>query len=310
MKSVLKLLIGVIFFALIFFSVDLNELIAVFRDLTLAKVFYLFLVSFILILVSSYKWQVLIKGLGSSVKLLKLFGLYLVGYAVNLLLPSFVGGDAVRSWELGKIAGQSEALVATSFERFSGLLAMLLLALLFSFWAPSVPVKIKYSIILISLLTFIFTFLVSNTTCYELLLRFSPLKFRGFLLKVSDSIQKVKSNPKLLMSAMLLSFIFHSLTVVNVLVCAYVVGWHNPPLWEVFVVLPIILIISSLPISPNGLGIQEGAFTYFLSSIGATNEQAFGIALILRIKSYVLAIIGAVIWLKVYRKLEKSSQEN
>ena len=61
---------------------------------------------------------------------LHLFNLYLVGYFVNLFMPSYLGGDLVRSWYAGKEIGQHEALAATILERYTGFVAMIVLAIL------------------------------------------------------------------------------------------------------------------------------------------------------------------------------------
>ncbi len=63
-----------------------------------------------------------------------------------------------------------------------------------------------------------------------------------------------------------------------------------------FVVLPIVLLIGAVPITPNGLGLQEGAYFFFLQQLGATPDQAVAISLALRAKAYLLAVIGAGIW--------------
>ncbi|NBO19859.1 MAG: hypothetical protein EBV03_11695, partial [Proteobacteria bacterium] len=97
--------------------------------------------------------------------------------------------------------------------------------------------------------------------------------------------------------ALLLSVLFHSVTVVNTVAAGYVVGWDNPPIRELFVVLPLILLVGALPITPSGLGIQEGAFFYFLGGLGASPGQALGIALVLRAKSYLLALLGWLCWI-------------
>ena len=90
---------------------------------------------------------------------------------------------------------------------------------------------------------------------------------------------------------------YHTVTVVNTLAAAAAVGWSQPPVAELFVVLPLILLVGALPLTPNGLGIQEGAFFFFLCAVGASPAQALGVALVLRAKSYVLALFGWLVWL-------------
>jgi uncharacterized membrane protein YbhN (UPF0104 family) len=103
----------------------------------------------------------------------------------------------------------------------------------------------------------------------------------------------------LLVRALGLSVVFHLLTVVNTAAVGMAVGWIDIPLEGLLVVVPLILLVGAIPISPQGLGIQEGAFMFFLHSLGATSAQALAIALVLRAKSYVLALLGGLLWFGV-----------
>ena len=124
--------------------------------------------------------------------------------------------------------------------------------------------------------------------------------------KLQTSFHLVRRNQRVVVSAMALSFLYHSLTVFNTALAGAAVGWTDPSILKLFVVVPIILLIGALPVSPQGLGIQEGAFYYFLQVAGATPAQALGVALVLRAKSYVLALFGGVVWL--FQKNQQKEQ--
>jgi uncharacterized membrane protein YbhN (UPF0104 family) len=107
-----------------------------------------------------------------------------------------------------------------------------------------------------------------------------------------------------------LSITFHLLTVVNTVAVATAVGWASPPWGDLFVVVPLILLVGAVPISPHGLGLQEGAFVFFLHSVGATTGQALAIALVLRAKSYVLALVGALGWILMPKEGGRLNEES
>jgi uncharacterized protein (TIRG00374 family) len=121
-------------------------------------------------------------------------------------------------------------------------------------------------------------------------------KIGKHLQKVQEAFRYAYGSPKLMFKAMLVSFAFHIFTVLNVAVGGYCIGWTNIPFMDLFVVLPIVLLIGAVPITPNGLGLQEGAYFFFLQQLGATPDQAVAISLALRAKAYLLAVIGAGIW--------------
>lgn len=283
----------------LFYLADVRQLWAALCELTWRAVLNLGLLSVILIYLSCYKWKIFIENFGSSVSIHRLFGLYLIGYFINLLVPSYVGGDAVRSWYIGKNVGQHQALSATILERYTGMVAMMTLGVVFVWFARLATWPMRAAILLMAAGLALITLLALSRSALRFVCRYRHFKkIVAHLEKVQDGLHLAGSNRPLLARALAASFVFHSFTVVNTLVAAWAVGWENPPIWELFVALPIILLIGSLPVSPSGLGLQEGAFMFFLSGLGATPAQALGVGVILRAKSYVLAVCGWLFWLR------------
>jgi len=292
------------------YLVDLGELWKCLSQLTLEIAGYLGLLSVLLIYISALKWKIFLEAFEAAGSVIRLFNLYLVGYFVNLLVPSYVGGDLVRSWYIGKKVGQHEALTATILERYTGFVAMLTLALIFMWTVELVTIEVKIAVLLVALGLVVITLLALSdnllSSTEKFFLRFNALqKVSGVfshIRKIQAGLQMARDDKKLLCKTMILSFMFHSFTVLNVVAAAYAVGWFHPPAWDIFVVLPLILLIGSLPVAPSGLGIQEGAYLYFLHGIGATSAQALGVGIILRAKAYVLALVGGLIWLSMKKE--------
>lgn len=298
MKSrILKSIIAALIVIFLIYKVGINDLIEQFSKLSLEAIIYLALLSVVLIYISAVKWQLFLKTFGEKISIIKLFCLYLIGYFVNLLLPSYIGGDAVRSWYVGKKVGQHEALAATILERYTGIFAMFTLAVISVWFVSLVTVEIKVTVVCMALGLVFATFLAMSESVYGFIDKFRfARKFTGHLRKVRDALNLARKSKVLVLKALILSFLFHSFTVLNTLAAAYAVGWESPPIIELFAILPIILLIGSLPLTPGGLGLQEGAFVYFLKGVGATSTEALALALILRAKSYVLAVFGGILW--------------
>jgi hypothetical protein len=299
-KVRIKSFVALAIFAVLFSLIDFKQLIRAFSHLSLGLITLLLLISVALVYVSAIKWQVFASYLGAQVSAIRLFCYYLVGYFVNLLLPSYVGGDVARSFYLGRVTGQHTAAVATILERFTGLLAMLGLALIFMWQVKLVTVEIKVAVMLCAVALAVATAALMSKRMLPWLGKIvTHAGVTSHVERVQQALQATRGAPKLWCKTLALSFLYHSITVVNVLVAGYAVGWRDAPVLDIFVVLPIALLIGALPISPQGLGIQEGAYVYFFTGIGATPEQALGIGLLLRAKSYILAILGGVVWLRV-----------
>ncbi|MGI6681493.1 MAG: lysylphosphatidylglycerol synthase transmembrane domain-containing protein [Bdellovibrionota bacterium] len=295
--KIIKTAVGLLLLIGLIYCVKLDKLIETFKNLSLFYIILLLAISFVLILISTIKWQILIEKLGEKIPLLKLFSLYFIGYFVNLFLPSFLGGDLARSITIGKKIGQHKALTATFLERYTGFFAMLFLSFIFMFFVDYIPIRTKTVVAILFFASIIITILSLSE---KLLKKFSFLpyseKFLPHFQKIQESLLVFKDDKKLIFQTLFLSIVFHCITVLNTAVAGYAIGWEDLPLFSLFIVLPLIFLISCIPISPNGLGVQEGAFTFFLMAVGATKEQALAVALILRLKGYILGLVGGVLY--------------
>lgn len=297
LKKIFTWFIAAICLFLLFRAIDLSALTKLFFTLSLPVLLILIFISLILVLISAIKWQKFIQFLGKKVSLQKLFGLYLEGYYFNLIVPSYLGGDAVRSFQIGKEVGQHNAAASTILERYTGLFAMLSLGLVCTFLTKIVTFEIKLILMGLFLGLSLITLLGLSRSFQE---KFNWMPgysiISSHISKITDSFHLVVGHRVLLLETLLLSYCYHAVAIINTLACGYAVGWQNIPITGLFVVLPIILVVSALPIAPQGLGIQEGAFFYFLTKLGATPEQALGISILLRAKSYCLALVGGALY--------------
>jgi uncharacterized protein (TIRG00374 family) len=142
------------------------------------------------------------------------------------------------------------------------------------------------------------TWLIAAGVLNKIALLFNaPVKIRSVLDTIHEGLTLGFRDRALLTRALMLSVLFHLLTIVNTVAVGAAVGWEQIPWRGLLVVVPLILLVGAIPISPQGLGIQEGAFVYFLQAVGATSGQALAIALVLRAKSYFLAILGGLVWM-------------
>jgi len=306
-QHVLRTIVGLALIAALVWFVDLHALVAVLSNLTVGIALALLALSAALIAVSAVKWKSFLDSSEHKLSLWRLFNLYLVGYFVNAFAPSFVGGDVVRSWYIGKRVGQHQAAAATILERYTGLVSMVGLALIFVWFVHEIQLRVVLLVLGVAFGVALVTVLALSTRFakwFEHLLPRAPIVRKVFanIAGIQDALCTIGADRRRLGYAFALSLLYHSLTVLNTLVAAHAVGWDTALARDLFVVLPLILLLGALPVAPSGLGIQEGAFYFFLQSIGATPAQALGVALVLRAKSYVLALVGGVIWLGMKRK--------
>jgi uncharacterized protein (TIRG00374 family) len=296
-RNGIRVLLAAGILALVLYLVDLDEVQGALVQVSALDIALLVLISVLLIGVSVVKWRAFLSHLGISASFEKLFGLYLVGYFVNIFTPSFIGGDVVRSLALGSSINRAHAVSATFLERYTGIVAMLAMAAVSVCFTDVVTTPIVLVVCLAVVGCAIATGLVMAGVVQKLA---TLCRLPQKVLKVIDTVHEGlvfgMRDTKLLQKAFVLSLVFHLLTIVNTAAVGHAVGWTEIPWRGLLVVVPLILLVGAVPVSPQGLGIQEGAFVFFLHSVGATTGQALAIALVLRAKSYLLAVCGALVW--------------
>jgi len=290
---------------LLYYIGDAEDFLVQFRNVDHFALFLFLLITYPLIWASCMKWKLFItRNSSSAPSVHRMMRFYTISYFANLFLPSTVGGDIARSFSLGRhLQNHQEALVATFLERLSGLLGMSILALLA--YCVTYPLLAEFAIPVISLflvvsaasvlflselghriISILMTFLGSSA--------FGKNKLFKQLEKLVDAHFLIKKSGSLFWKSLSWSFLFHLLAVLNTYYAGQVISLDSVELIDLFVVVPLVLLVSMVPITPGGIGIQEGAFVFLLVKVGASPSQALSVALLLRIKLFILAGLGGL----------------
>lgn len=300
----LKLILGLILIALLLRGDTLPKLGEVLASFRWAYVGPLLVVTFLLLLVSCLKWQAFLRERGATVSLWRLLGLYTVGNFFSNFLPSQFGGDVVRGYVLGRqIESQSRSMASVFLERFTGLIALVIVCL--------VTLAFRPSLLADPLVAASVGLMVAGCVGLLVLLAFpgpgrrvtAPLGRTEPGRRVLDKLAGLREEivffarrPRTLAGAMVYSVVFHGLAGVNTYLAARAIGLEAPFL-VVVALTPLILLVASVPLTPNGLGIWEWAYAVFLGSAGGLPEQGLAVALVLRGEHILTSLIGGVVML-------------
>ena len=127
-KKILKLIVCISLLFYILLAVDYQDLAYNFKSAKSNYIILLYSAVIPLTLMSAYKWLLLLEIQGiRNEKFTHLWGLYYVGIFFNNFLPTEVGGDVLRSYEVAKDTGKYlESLVAVTAERVTGFYALVI----------------------------------------------------------------------------------------------------------------------------------------------------------------------------------------
>jgi len=309
----IRIFVALVLLTIIFKVVDLHKTVAFLKNLTPFSVCLIFSISFILNGISSYKWKIFLNSVDLNISFLKLFNIYIIGKFFNNFMPSNIGGDVIRF--LLTTRGRDtyeDSFVAVFMERFTGVLALILfsfvsviLAILhynFFYNLKYILPPIVFLILSSGVILFIKPDSINNFPIHTGFMS----KIQNKLAEILASIQSFKKKKKLITQSLLLSIFFNLFAIVNVFIAAWALK-IDITLYSLFIFVPIILVLSFIPLSINGIGIVEGAYVYCLTQAGLSPHAALSIALLIRAKNIIISGAGGIL-LILYRRRAKNNE--
>ena len=252
-----------------------------------------------------YQWKLLLEKQGVHMKYGKLLRLYHVGLFFNNFMPGNVGGDAKKVYDIRVQGGQDTVgagFTATVFDRLFGLFFITLFALavgvLFfvhdaeqrAFIWPSIWIFLGFCVMFAGLLSR----RIGKFFC-RMVGKALPEKFETRLLRMFDRFQKFRSK-KLWINIACLSTVTQSLRILVHFFCGIAVGVDLSMSWY-FYYIPLVAIVSALPISIGGFGPRELLAQSLFARAGVPGLESVVIQLLAYFVSLVLSLFGAVVFL-------------
>lgn len=296
MGLILRMIVSTVLIGLIVYRIDWASFAGTLRNTHLGYLTLSLAVSPALIVLSAWKWKVLLRVSRDHLGLGHLSRLYLVGYFFNNFLPTNVGGDVARSIVLGRSTGRLAVATASVFvERFTGLIMLAFIAIAGAFvgdealWTPEV--RIAVAVMAGGVLAV--GWLVVDTRLTVRVGRVLRLPLLGKVARLQRAVREYEGHPVILLHAFVLSVAFYLLAAFNIQWSVQAFN-HWIGYWEAFWVMPIVLLVSLVPISVGGIGVAEWAYIFGLGALGIPEDAALSVALLLRAKIIALSLVGGL----------------
>ena len=272
----------------------------IFSQFATAKVWWILLgiIAFSLSnLLGSIQWYLLMKSRGIELPLIKVISYYYVGLFFNNFLIGYVGGDAVRIYDISKASGSSSDAISTVFfDRLIGFVMLTTLALIAALaWRNIFQSKTIILIIIIIFISWIISFIVLFNEQFAKkigwVFRFIlPAKVNEKLREVYSSINSFKHDKKTISSVILISFIIQTLRILVHFIAALSVGL-NAHIKYFFIFVPVIALLASLPISIGGIGIRESSGVALFSQVNSFLPEAI---VAMEFLAYIIGLVSTI----------------
>ncbi len=250
-------------------------------------------VYFLLQLVSSLRWQLLARPLGFDLTYPRYVALYFIGMFFNLVLPTAVGGDVVRAWYLGAPTKRRGAAFFTVIaERGSGLVVLMLLACVAACFVPGELPRWMQGILLGIAVA------LAIGVCALPLLHLLPLLplVGKKLTRLVEVVRLYLRMPGLLAVSAALSLLVQLASVTQTWLISQGLGL-NVSFNYLAVVVPLVSLLTMIPISVNGMGLREAGMVVLLAPVGVALDWAVTLSLLGFAVNVAASLLGAVVYL-------------
>lgn len=295
LTSILKIILSVGLLTLVLTRVGWQETWQSIRTARLSYLGAALVLDLLSIPVRAHRWKMLLDALGVRITLARLTGLYFVGTFFSDFLPTGVGGDVVRAYEVAEQTQNSAAAVGTVLvDRATGLLVLFLMASFSLLFSRSL-VSPQIALIILLLTTAGWggsIFLMRRDWLERLGLWRFVARFRS-LERVYECVHTCGS--RVVGRALGVSFVLNVLLIVMNYLVAMALG-VRVSLWYFLLFVPIISFLLVLPVSLSGWGVRQGGYVYLFSQAGVPAQAALTLSLIIQCFQLGIGLIGAVVY--------------
>jgi glycosyltransferase 2 family protein len=250
----------------------------------------------------AWRWQQLLRARGIHDPLSWLTRAYFVAYTAGQLLPTAVGGDAVRIYETARRHTGRGGDVAGSvlLERALGGAATLTLAAVGFVLAigrypvgPYLWIEGAFVIGTIVLAVALFSRrvrpLLAKTVPFLRVIRLErPIR------AAYEGIHAYRDHPGLLLGVFSLTLVVQAVRVLAIWFAGLAVGVDLSPR-PYYVMGPLLFLVLLVPFSVNGIAVRETFFVSFLGRLGVSADEAFATGFLFFVVTLCLSLPGALL---------------
>jgi uncharacterized protein (TIRG00374 family) len=257
-----------------------------------------------------FQWKQLLATQNIKMTYVNLLRFYFIGSFFNNFMPGNVGGDLKKIYDINQNSKETvgAAISATVLDRLCGLYALCGFALVVGFaffWRdPSQKYFLLPSLLIFIGFSFAICMLFSRRFGYLLFGRmFSFLGER--VLHLHGRFQAFRTK-KLFAQIFLLSTVTQSLRVLSHYFCALSILVDIDVSWY-FYYIPLVAIVSALPISIGGFGPREFLAQSLFARVGVGSMEAVIMQFLAYLANLAVSLIGAADFLFRHNKFHSTS---
>lgn len=302
-KSI-KIFITIFVVIIIFISIDIFSFLHTLRTCHISWILFGIFIFALISGLGALRLQLLLFGQRIHIKYFRILVLHVIGLYFNNFMLGQTGGDICKAYYLSKAVDdkKTEAVSTIFIDRMFGMFVLACIALVTAAYKSQDPLFKEY--LAVSLI--IFLVLVSGVLLMwnKRFLRKIPflaffakrLPFQETLHTIYNSFVLYQHQYSLLVVPFFISILIHVLNIGVHFIAALSLDVHTPFIFFLLFV-PIVSLLTSLPISVGGLGIGEAAYITLFGMVGVPAEKAVVISLLYRFIVICVSVVGGYMYL-------------
>jgi glycosyltransferase 2 family protein len=302
---VARAVVTLLLLALLLRSISWSALVAALSGLALVPACAGLALGVCGVLISTYQWRALLEADSVRMRFGLLARLYLAGIAFSHFLPTGMGGDAYKALYVGRasgnIAGSASAAVLA---RVTGFLGMLLIAapvLLLGRDAYSARLAPVFAVAAGLVLTLLAVATLGAAFVPQLVLACATRwRLITAAMRFGAALRAALARPRALVAATLIGAGFWVAGCLNYAAYGLALGVHIS-LGYYFVAVPLVSLVTFLPIAINGYGLRESAIVSLLGVVGVSPAVALLLALVMDAQVLLFGAVGSLMYARLPR---------
>lgn len=253
------------------------------------------------VVLSAVRWAEVLRALGQQPPFGRLLSLYFAGQFMGNVLPSTIGGDALRVSRLGRDTGDSPTVFASVvIERLTGWLVLPAMTLFGLAVNPGLrglgrASRLAFGVAAATLVLLAVVVVLTARQGQGLENRLEQIEgWRRFTSSVRFGLRRLIREPSATGRILASGFAYQLILIGAALMAAralHLPAGVGPTALLAFV--PAVLTAQVLPVSISGLGVREGLFVLFLQPLQVPHSQAIALGLLIYLLNLVVSLAGA-----------------
>lgn len=267
------------------------------------------------IVLGAWRWLIVLRALGIDLGVRHTLEVSFIAHFFNSFLLGSTGGDLLKAYYAARVTRhrKTEAVTAVILDRALGLLSMLAFAVLMIL--PNLTFVRSHGLTRLLALFLLSLLLIASAVLFvslrsglsrrlpsaRLWLRRLP---KGEVLERSLQACRTFGHHLTDLSRVLaISVLLNLACILQLLTLIWAYGL-TVPLRPMCFIIPSVICLSSVPVTPNGLGVRDNLYLYLLNlpDIGVSANTAVAVSLVAYAGSLIWSAVGGVLYIVLRRQ--------